>query len=160
MSLAFSGLKATASLGGKVTKTSTDGSVQVNNFTLAFAGSVPEDVTIWFHNQYTIAGSGSQVLDLSGTLEDAMGDSAVFTKVYGFIVKNLSTTANNVVEVGASNFAAWLGSATDYVVVGPNGCLFLFTTDGYTVTNSTADVFTIANPGGSSINVQVGIIGK
>lgn len=143
-----------------LTKTASDGTVLVDSGKLQ-SNDVPSDGTIWFHNQYTIASGGNQSLDLSGALVDQFGDSAVFTKVYGFYVKNLSESGNNVLNVGNSNFAAWLGSATDYIVVQPKGILFLTgPVTGFTVTNSSADIFKIANPGASSIICNIGILGK
>ena len=60
-----------------------------------------------------------------------------------------------------SNFAAWLGTATDKVKIGAKGCLLLSSpVDGYVVTNSTADVLKIANPGATAIDCSVMIVGK
>ena len=151
---------ATCRLGAKVTKESSDGSIQLNDFFLNFAPTVPSDTTIWFHNIYTIAGSGSQTLDLSGSLTDLLGQSATFAKVYGMLIINTATTAGTLIHVGNSNFATFLGSSTDLIKVGPSGCLMLFRNDGYTVTNSSGDILTIAVPGGSAVDVKVGLIGK
>jgi len=161
MSLTLDNKQASLTFGAKSTKSSTDGSVQVENFFLSFAPTVPSDTALFFHNKYAISGSGNQSIDLSGALTDLLGQSSVFTVVYGFCVINLNATPGDTIEVGNSNFAAWLGSATDKVVVGPTGCLFLFSgVGGYIVTASSADIFKIANPGSNSINVSVGILGK
>ncbi len=160
MATTFTSRAATCRLGAKVTKESADGSTQINDFFLSFAPTVPSDTTIWFHNIYTIASAGSQTLDLSGALTDLLGQSCVFTKLYGMLIVNTATVAGTLIHVGNSNFAAFLGSATDLIKVGPNGGLFLFRDDGYTVTNSTADILTIAVPGGAGVDVKVGLIGK
>ena len=160
MATTFTSRAATCRLGAKVTKESADGSTQINDFFLSFAPTVPSDTTIWFHNIYSIASAGSETLDLSGALTDLLGQSCVFTKLYGMLIVNTATVAGTLIHVGNSNFAAFLGSATDLIKVGPNGGLFLFRDDGYTVTNSTADILTIAVPGGAGVDVKVGLIGK
>jgi len=161
--MTLSNLKISANISGKVTKSPTDGSTQIDDYTESLARNteIPSDANLLYHTKMTVTNGGSQNIDLSGTLEDALGQSCVFSKVYAFLIVNLNTSTGNVVRVGNSNWATWLGSATDYVVVGPKGHLCLSSpVDGYAVTASTADILTIANPGGTSINIRVVIVGK
>ncbi len=149
-----------ATMAALVTKTCSDGTVLTDGNKLTNS-EVPSDATIWFHEKYTVTAGSDQQLDLSGTLTDQLGQSAVFTKVYGFLIRNLATSGSNNLQIGGSNFAAWLGASNDLVVIGPLGMLFVTSpVNGYTVTNSTADILKIANPGGANIDCVVGIIGK
>ena len=143
-----------------LTKTVADGGVITDNTKLS-SGNQPSDATIFYHDRLTVTNGSNQSLDLYGTLTDQLGNTITFAKVYGFLVVNRSTTSGDVLHVGNSNFAAYLGSATDYVIVGPGGFFMLNNPlFGYTVTTSTADIFKIANPGANNISIDIGIIGK
>src|SRR5690606_30510344 len=82
-------------------KQSDDSTTQSESFGKTYS-AVPSDATILLHDRYTIATGADLELDLSGSLEDQLGQSAVFTKVYGFVVANLSTTSGEVIRVGNS----------------------------------------------------------
>lgn len=112
----------------------------------------------------TIAASGSESLDLAGSLVDALGVTLNFARVKALIVVAAAANGNDVVVGGASE-NAWIGpfgSATDKVKVRPGGALALFApgATGYPVTAGTGDLLQLANSGaGTSVTYDVIIIG-
>lgn len=158
--MALTGYSVSGKVAGKITKTHADGSQQFDDFSFPIL-LTPSDADLLFHNQYSIAGSGSQNIDLSGALTDAVGQSCVFSKVYAVMIYVTTATPGTIVNIGNSNFLTWLGATGDLVKLGPTGLLILANTiDGYAVTASTGDILTIANPGGSGVTVKVAILGK
>lgn len=158
--MALSGLQILNRLAATLTSSNPDGTSYsaTPQFNIS---DLPSDASIVFHNKYTIAGGANQSLDLYGTLVDGFGNTVNFAKIYAIAVSNRNTNTGNNIEVGNSNFSAWLGTATDKVKVGPKGSLVLSSpVDGYTVTNTTGDTFKINNPGASAIDVVVFLLGK
>lgn len=146
---------------GVMTKSEDDGTQQIDTFDQSvFSNAEPSDATKMYHTRVTVSNGGSTDFDLDA-LTNQLGVSTAFTVVYGFYIRNRNTATGDNIRVGNSDFATWLGSATDYVVVGPKGCLFLASNiDGYAVTASTGDVLTIAVPGGNNVIVDICIVGK
>jgi len=113
----------------------------------------------------TIAASGTDDLDLVGALTDAFGAVTAFARVRGLLVKASAANTNNVIIGGAAantQFASWLGSATDRVVVRPGGFVLLGAPDAvaYAVTPGTGDMLRVANSGaGTPVSYDVVIIG-
>lgn len=122
---------------------------------------LPSDASIVLHNKYTVAGGANVSIDLNGTFINNLGETVNLTKVYALAVRNSNATPGNLLEVGNNNFHMWLGSATDKVKLGPKGTLFLNSpVDGYVVTPTTADTLKITNPGATSIDFTVFLVGK
>lgn len=112
----------------------------------------------------TITASGTDPLDLAGSLVDALGATLTFARVKGLIVCAAAGNTNDVIVGGAASnaFINWVGDATDKVKVKPGGvfCLFAPAATGYPVTASTGDQLLIANSGaGTSVTYDVVIIG-
>ncbi len=152
-----------AVLYGTKTKTRNDGTIQTDAMAESDGRNVyvPSDADILYHQKHSILTTADLSLDLSGSLEDALGDAAVYAKVYGFMVSNLNVTAGNFIWVGASNWSTWLGDASDKIKVGPKGVIYLMSpVDGYTVTATSADIFKINNPALVTVDVLVSILGK
>jgi hypothetical protein len=117
-----------------------------------------------FHDQRTIAISGTDDLDLAGVLLDVFGATVTFARIKALIVAASSGNTNNVViGAAASNqFATWVGAATHTVNVRPGGVFALAATDAtsYAVTAGTGDLLRIANSGaGTSVVYDVILIG-
>jgi len=118
-----------------------------------------------FSDRRTIAASGTDDLDLAGALIDAFGAVITLARVKALMVKAAAANTNNLVLGGAANgtqFATWLGSATDRIVVRPGGFAFLAAGDavGYAVTPATGDMLRVANSGaGTPVTYDVVIIG-
>ena len=144
---------------GTITKS--DGQSIVDTLNKTIYSRVPTDMNWFIHNRYSVTTGADQSFDLASSLQNGLGEAASLTKVYGFEIRNLETTSGRVFRVGNSNFASWLGSATDYVVVGPGGVLLLNNPiDGYTVTATSGDVFTVNNPGANTQQFEIVLYGK
>lgn len=117
---------------------------------------------IW-HDERTIAASGTDDLDLAGVLLDPFGVAISLARVKGILVAASSGNANNVVVGAGSNpLINWMTGTTPAVVVRPNGLFVILAPDatGYAVTAGTGDILRIANSGaGSSVTYQIVVIG-
>lgn len=112
----------------------------------------------------TLAASGSESLDLAGSLTDALGASLSFARVKVILISAAAGNTNNVVVGGASEdaFVGPFADATDKLVVRPGGMVAIAAPDAtaYAVTASTADLLQVANSAGTtSVTYDVVIIG-
>lgn len=118
-----------------------------------------------FTDRRTIVASGTDDLDLAGVLLDAFGAVVTFARIKGLLISAAIGNTNNVVVGGAgagTQFATWLGAATEKVVVRPGGFLMLGARDAtsYVVTPGTGDVLRVANSGaGTPVTYDVVLIG-
>lgn len=120
---------------------------------------------MWSSSARSIALSSSESLDLSGALTDAFGNSIVFTKIKGILIKAAAANTNNVLVGGAAAnaFVNWVGDATDIIVIKPGGTFLLLAPDsgGYAVTAGTGDLLKIANSSsGSAVVYDIVIFGE
>lgn len=118
---------------------------------------------IW-HDQRTIAASGTDDLDLAGTLLDVFGATVTFARIKSITIAASSGNTNNVIigAAAANGFATWAGATTHTVTVRPGGFFQIASTDAtsYAVTAGTADILRIANSGaGTSVLYDVVLIG-
>lgn len=113
----------------------------------------------------TLNASTTEDLDLSGTaLTNPLGESIAFATVKIVFVWLLSAsdvepgdgttagTAASAIVIGgdAASPALWFGNINDTITVKNGGFFFYaFGGTGYTITNSTADVFQVANSDGA-----------
>ena len=122
------------------------------NWTLADGAGANQAQQI-FSDRRTIAASGTEDLDLSGSLTNALGATVAFTKVKAIIVYAAATNTNNVIVTRpASNGVPLFVAASDAISIPPDGCFCFIapTAAGIGVTNSTADLLTISNSAGST----------
>lgn len=117
-----------------------------------------------FHDQRTIAASGTDDLDLAGVLTDVFGATVTFARIKALMVAAASGNTNNVIvgNAATNGFITWVGAATHTVTVRPGGFLCLAATDAtsYAVTAGTGDLLRIANSGaGTSVVYDVVLIG-
>jgi len=118
-----------------------------------------------FSDSRTIAASGSESLDLAGSLTNAFGESVTFAEVVAIVVVADAGNTNDVVVGGASEnaFAAPFGDASDKVKVKPGGFLVLAAPGdpAYAVTAGTGDLLQIANSSsGSAVGYDIVILGR
>jgi hypothetical protein len=112
----------------------------------------------------TIAASGTDDLDLSGSLTDAFGATATFARVKGLFVSADAGNTNNVV-VGGAAATQWVGpfgAATHTVAVRPGGWFGIACSDatGWPVVNAASDLLRIANSGaGTGVTYSIVILG-
>lgn len=119
---------------------------------------------IVFHDRRTVAGSGSEDLDLAGGLTDALGDPVTFARVKGlFISAAAANTTNVVVGNAVSNGWATLLNAAGTLTLRPGAAVGAFAgvadATGWAVTAGTGDLLHIANGGASPATYDVVIVG-
>lgn len=116
-----------------------------------------------FTDQRTIAASGTDTLDLAGTLLDIYGDVLTFAKLKLIMVYAATANINNtVVTRPASNGVPIFSAAGDACPVKPGGMFLWVAPDagGITVTAATGDLIDIVNSaGGTSVLYDVVLIG-
>lgn len=111
----------------------------------------------------TIVASGTDDIDLAGTLLDAFGDALTFAKVKMIAVFADPGNTNNVV-LGNHPTAAFVGpfgAAVHTIAVPPGGLeLIARPNTGWTVTPTSADMLRVTNSGGGSqVKYDIVIIG-
>jgi hypothetical protein len=111
-----------------------------------------------------IAASGQQLLDLNGSLVDALGQNVNFARVRGIFIKAGDANTNDVI-FGNPGANAWLGpfgAAAHQVSIRPGGYLAMLAPKGtsWPVTPGTADIARFANGGaGTAVDVEFAIWG-
>lgn len=133
-------------------------------FNLA-SGTTSGKADVLWHDERTLAASGTEDLDLAGTLTGLLGGTVTFAKVKGVLVYADDGNTNDVV-IGGASANGWLGpfgDATDTVAVKPGGLLVMMApgTAGLgSVTAATADLLHVANgSSGSGVTYQIIIVG-
>lgn len=117
-----------------------------------------------YHTQGTLANGASTNIDVSGSLTDMFGNSAVFTKIKGiFIINKGIASGSTYTETSGENLivsTSTLTAAIHSAPIEPGGCL-LFTSPkvGGTVTATSADLITLTRAGSSTITYQIVIWG-
>ena len=117
-----------------------------------------------FHDQRTLAASGSENLDLAAVLLDAFGSAITFARIKLILITAAAANTNNVLVGGhgSAAFINWVSDASDKIVVRPGGAFCLIAPDAtaYAVTATTGDMLTVANStSGSSVTYDVILAG-
>lgn len=100
----------------------------------------------------TLAASGTEDLDLSGSLVDALGASVVLTKLKAIVIHAAVGNTNNVKVGGGNTTVPIFGDVSDLISIKPGGTLVLTdpSAGGITIANSSADLLTITNSAGTT----------
>lgn len=127
------------------------------------SGTGSNQADLIFHDQRTLAASGTEDLDLAGSLTDAYGTTLTFARIKAIMVTAASGNTNNVqVTRPASNGVPLFLAAGDGIPVLPGG-VFLWVAPnaaGVAVTAGTGDLLTFTNSAGTtSVTYDVVIIG-
>lgn len=141
-----------------------DPSVTLNyDFSDTLANGTGKDQAdiLWF-DQRVLAGT-SEDLDLAGSLTNAFGTTVTFVKIKGIIIKNVTTTATYTLTVGgaaANQFINWVSDASDEIVIGPDGFIWLHNPSaaGYGVTAATGDLLKI-DSGANTVTYDIILYG-
>lgn len=117
-----------------------------------------------FHDRRTLTASGSEDLDMAGSLVDIYGNTLTFSTIKAMLFFLPSTAGGDLtVTAKATNgFATWVGAAGDAVKIKPGGLLLLLApgADGYAVTAGTGDLITVTNgDGAASVDYDVILMG-
>jgi hypothetical protein len=114
-------------------------------------------------DQRTIAASGSDALDLAGSLTGPFGVALTFVRVKMVIVTAATSNTNNVnVTMPASNGLPLFLAAGDGIAVKPGGMFLWYdpSAAGVVVTAGTGDLLTLVNSaGGTGVTYDIDIIG-
>ena len=168
MATAINSLTISASVGWDTTNV-LDLSTAHDKATLSYTDSLTDGTSadqckmVW-HDQGTIASGGSAAIDVAGSLTDAFGNSAVFTKIKGIMLLNKGVASgSSFTETSGENIitsTSTLTSASHAAPLEPGGVM-LFTSPkvGGTVTASSADTITLSRAGSSTVTYQIVIWG-
>lgn len=126
-------------------------------------GTGANSADLCFHDTRTVSASGTDAIDLAGSLAGPFGASQVFVELRAVLVAASSANTNNVrVNRPASNGVPLFLAAGDGIDVPPGG-VFLWScpADGkVTVTASTGDLLNIDNSSsGTSVTYDLVVIG-
>lgn len=119
-----------------------------------------------YYAERTLAATTFDLLDLSGSLTDGLGNTITATKLKFALVAIESPDGTKAVRVGPQNQTNaaqlhWGGTgATVYKTVTHWDLVVWEPVAGYTVTAATADIFPVYNPGGSAVTYHILLAGK
>lgn len=133
---------------------------------VAFAsGTAAGKADLVFGDHRTIAASGTENLDLAGSLVDVFGATITFVKVKGIYILASAANTNNVV-IGAAGSNPWIGllNAAGTVTLRPGSAFMAMSgqadATAMGVTAATGDLLKVANSGGTTgVDYDVVIIG-
>lgn len=134
------------------------------NFAVSWAsGTGANQADVVWGDERTIAASGTDDLDLAGSLVGALG-TVTFAKVKLIVVTANAGNTNTVVVGGAASaqFVGPFGAATHTASAAAGGFVAFGnpSSAGWSVTATTADLLRIANGGaGSGVTYKILIIG-
>lgn len=115
-----------------------------------------------FTDTRTVAASGTDALDLAGSLAGPLGGTLTFVKLKAVLIRAAAGNTNNVnVNRPASNGVPLFAAGSDSIPVQPGG-LFLWVAPkaGITVTPGTGDLLNCDNSGaGTGVTYDVVLIG-
>lgn len=121
-------------------------------------------VNLLFHDQRTLAASGTENLDLAATLADKFGQTLTFARIKAvlFVAAAANTNNVNVTQPAANGVPGMFLAAGDGVAIHPSG-MFLWVAPsaaGAVVTPATGDLLTVTNSAaGTSVTYDVLILG-
>lgn len=128
-------------------------------------GTAAGQADLAFSDRRTIAASGTENLDLAGTLVDSFGTTVTFVKVKGIYIAASAANTNSVI-VGAAATNPWIGllNATATVTLRPGAAFMAMAgqadATAMGVVAATGDLLKVANSSsGTGVDYDVVIIG-
>lgn len=116
-----------------------------------------------FHDQRTLGASGTEDLDLAGSLTGSFGSTLTFARIKLLCVTAAAGNTNNVnLTRPASNGVPLFLAASDGIPIKPGGGFLWWAPDaaGVAVTGGTGDLLTFTNSaGGTGVTYDVIVIG-
>ena len=118
-----------------------------------------------YRDDFSIAASGTLDVDLSGSLEDALGNALVFTAVKEILIIADATNVNNlVIGNGTNPFVGPLSAGTVTIALKPGGKFHVsdgYSAAGWTVGAGASDVIKLANSGaGTAVTGTIIVVGE
>lgn len=123
-------------------------------------GTGTGQAAIEWSSRRTLASNTNESIDLVGALTDALGGSVAPTKLKMLLI--LSDAANTTdLTIGnvTNGVVAFLGVATNYVIVKAGGMFLIADPVGFTLTAATADLLKVANAAGAAATYDIFVIG-
>lgn len=156
-----------ASIGATLTRTAdfeSASSAIADSLSVALTdGTGAGQADVIFKDQRTLGASATEDLDLSGSLTNIYGVTAVFARIKAILVTAATGNTNNVnVTRPASNGVPLFLAASDGISVRPGGAFLWVAPDltGIAVTASTGDLLTLTNSAGTTgVTYNITIIG-
>lgn len=118
---------------------------------------------VMWSDSRTIAASGTDALDMTGSLVNQLGQTIAQGEVVAIYVEAAPANTNNVVIGGAASnpFNGPFATATSKIALGPGEFVLLSSQNGWGVTAGTGDILQIANSGaGTSVTYNIIVIGR
>ena len=102
-------------------------------------------------------GAGSETIDLTSTLTNALGETVSLTKLKGLYIHNRETVDGRNLTISGNALSMLTGAAEH--VIPPDG-VYLITAplDGWTITNTTQDQLTLAQ-GANDVTYDIALWG-
>jgi hypothetical protein len=128
------------------------------------AGTGANQADRMWHDKRTIAASGTDDIDLAGSLLDVFGDALTFARIKGIAVWADAGNTNNVVvgAAAATQFVGPFGAATHTAHARPGGLVAFAAPDAtaWPVGAGASDLLRIANSGaGTPVIYDIVLIG-
>lgn len=159
--------KLTAAISGVLSKLQTHGQTSEEPFNffaaldlLSGVGNGQADLI--YSRRHTIAGGANLDLDLSGALENDLGDPVVFAKVKGFMAIHRAGASPLVIgNAAATPFVGWFGGAVHTEELPVGGFVARGRSDlaAWAVGAGASDLLRLANGGGGPVDVDIVIVG-
>ena len=131
-----------------------------NTFNLQDAlayGTGADQANVCYHAVETLSTGGSVLLDVSGTLKDAFGDTIIMSRVKCLAVQHRSAAGTISVGGGSNPMTTFWGATGDMLKIEADGGIVLWAPDAtaYAVTASTAENIRILHNGDTAEDITV-----
>lgn len=127
-------------------------------------GNLIGEANAIYIDEFSIAASGTLNIDLSGALEDRLGNAVVFTAIKEILlIADAANTNNVVLGNGATPFVGPFNAGTATVAVTPGSHFGVsnYSAAGWAVGAGTSDILMLANSaGGTAVTGTIVIIGE
>lgn len=129
-----------------------------------FNGTAIDQADKIYMKRDAVTNGAPDTIDLAGSLTDVFGNALTFAKVTAIIVSNRSTTAAEIMTIGAGTnpLLNWVIATGDGVKIGPGGLFMQVDPSlaGYAVTAGTGDVLQISVAAGTAVPYDMVVIGR
>jgi len=162
------GLKAlvSASISGVLSKGMTHGGSIEQKFAFGIGlqfedGTGAGQASKIFASRRSIGASATDDIDLAGALVNDLGDAVVLSAVKALLVRHVSGGNAAVIGLGTNPFLGPLGGTTPTFTVPVGGEMMVVnpSAGGWTVGAGASDILRIANGAGSTLVVDVVVVG-
>ena len=128
------------------------------------SGILAKQANLMYSDQRTISGSGTDTLDLAGSLTDVFGTTLAFNEIVAIYIKAAAANGD-VIRIGGAASNAFVGPwpTGDKHDVAPGEAFLatkINTAVGWPVTAGTADLFDLENVSGSAVTYDIIILGR